>query len=317
TVPKGLVNDRWFIDIPDSNTSSDQSTAPLPRTRDSTTIRAYRGDFKTPEYRSYPDIPARKWETCRGVGFSFGYNRAEDGDIDGSKGIVSTTPQLVTELVDVVAKGGNLLLGVGPKADGTIPDVQMLRLKGLHRWLTINAPGVYGTRPYRPSPEARTGAQAGGDRTVRVVQKSTGDKRWLFVTIMEEPGTAELTVHGVVWPLPARESHSMGTISAEILLRPDDVPANDSADSNAAYTPGTSVRYASISHSFEKAPTGGGFALTLRLTEEQVDGVKFGIPEEEAVGKMEQKAIAWTIRVGPFEVADDVGNRVMVQGSRI
>ena len=78
-------------------------------------------DFLTPEY-STEGAPGRKWESTRGIGTSFGFNR-EEGDDDYLSG---RRPR--TMLVDVVTHGGNLLLNVGPTGDGTIPFVQARRL---------------------------------------------------------------------------------------------------------------------------------------------------------------------------------------------
>jgi alpha-L-fucosidase len=52
-------------------------------------------------------------------------------------------------LVDIVSKNGNLLLDVGPEADGTIPSVQMDRLETLGAWLAQNGEGIYGSRPWK------------------------------------------------------------------------------------------------------------------------------------------------------------------------
>ncbi len=82
------------------------------------------------------------WEECRGMGFSFGYNRAEDAwDYN--------TPQtLVLLLVDVVSRGGNLLLDIGPDADGKIPPIMQDRLLSIGEWLNVNGEAIYGTRKY-------------------------------------------------------------------------------------------------------------------------------------------------------------------------
>jgi alpha-L-fucosidase len=100
------------------------------------------GDFVTPEYATLDALTERKWEACRGIGHSFGYNRAEgeDDHIDPA--------DLVRTFVDIVSKNGNLLLNVGPRADGTIPDPQKRRLEALGDWLDINGEAVFGTRPW-------------------------------------------------------------------------------------------------------------------------------------------------------------------------
>src|SRR5437762_292571 len=75
-------------------------------------------DFQSPEYETLDKISPTKWEECRGLGRSFGYNRAE-----GEAETIAPV-DLIHLLVDIVSKNGNLLLDVGPEADGTIPDVR-------------------------------------------------------------------------------------------------------------------------------------------------------------------------------------------------
>jgi alpha-L-fucosidase len=55
---------------------------------------------------------------------------------------------LIYHFVDIVSKNGNLLLDVGPEADGTIPPVQMSRLVALGAWLKQNGEAIYGTHPW-------------------------------------------------------------------------------------------------------------------------------------------------------------------------
>src|SRR6266404_7606711 len=57
--------------------------------------------------------------------------------------------ELIYLLVDIVSKNGNLLLDVGPEADGTIPPVQMSRLEALGSWLRQNGEAIYGTHPWK------------------------------------------------------------------------------------------------------------------------------------------------------------------------
>ena len=81
----------------------------------------------------------RGWEECRGIGRSFGYNQNE-GPED-----YNTSEDLIRLLVDIVSRGGNLLLNVGPKADGTIPDIMADRLREIGTWLEKNGEAIYET----------------------------------------------------------------------------------------------------------------------------------------------------------------------------
>ena len=65
------------------------------------------------------------------------------------------------DLVDIVAKNGCLLLNVGPRADGTIPQGAQDVLLAIGRWLQVNGEAIYGTRPWKISGEGPTGTAEG------------------------------------------------------------------------------------------------------------------------------------------------------------
>ena len=103
------------------------------------------GGYWTTEYTAGMSGIDHPWEENRGMGVSYGYNRAEDLNI------YHTGRELVFILVDTVSRGGNLLLDIGPKADGTIPVIMQERLTEMGDWLKINGEAIYGTKPWRNS----------------------------------------------------------------------------------------------------------------------------------------------------------------------
>lgn len=139
-------------------------------------------DFTSPEYQKLNKISEKKWEECRGLGRSFGYNRQE-----GEKETIAPA-DLIALLVDIVSKNGNLLLDVGPEADGTIPPVQMKRLKALGAWLQQNGEAIYDTTPWARA----EGKSAEGDE-LRFTRK--GDD--LYVTVLGKPKGRTLTLEDV------------------------------------------------------------------------------------------------------------------------
>ena len=118
-------------------------------------------DFTTPEYAVLADAIPSKWEACRGVGNSFGWNRAE------TAADLLSVEQLVHLFVDIVAKNGNLLLNVGPTGDGSIPWSQAERLLGLGGWLDVSGEAIFGTRPW-----LRASASTSDGQEVRFTRKA-------------------------------------------------------------------------------------------------------------------------------------------------
>jgi alpha-L-fucosidase len=106
-------------------------------------IRHKHGGFYTTEYGSGMDDDSHPWEENRGMGFSYGYNRAENYQD------YRTARELILMLIDVVSRGGNLCLDIGPCADGTIPVIMQERLLQIGAWLNTNGEAIYGTRMWK------------------------------------------------------------------------------------------------------------------------------------------------------------------------
>jgi alpha-L-fucosidase len=116
-----VVNDRWGKNTREKN---------------------FGATYTTSEYGAgmNPDII---WEESQGIGHSYGYNRNEQ--LDDYK----TSRQLILLLVDVVARGGNLLLDIGPTADGRIPVIMQQRLIDIGNWLQVAGEAIYGTEAWK------------------------------------------------------------------------------------------------------------------------------------------------------------------------
>ena len=121
-----VINDRWGKDT-----------------------RSRHGGYYTLEYGKVEKgrelAAGRKWEECQGIGSSFGYNRNED------LADYKSADQLIRLLVETVARGGNLLLDIGPTADGRIPVIMQERLAEMGEWLKVNGEAIYGSHPWRQS----------------------------------------------------------------------------------------------------------------------------------------------------------------------
>jgi alpha-L-fucosidase len=131
--------------------------------------------MRTPEYVVFPDVQRTPWECVRGMDESFGFNafsRPED---------FIAHDDLLWLLTDIVAKGGNLLLNVGPRGvDAQIPDEQAARLEWLGQWVAANREALSGTRPW-----VRPGTTIANGHPIRYT--AAGDSVFAFV---RDPGTA-------------------------------------------------------------------------------------------------------------------------------
>jgi alpha-L-fucosidase len=192
-VPDGVVNDRWLhpgwlgralrrrpvralFNLALKEIVRRPGYVPKP-------VSSRHRDFRTPEYTTFPEIQREKWETTRGLGHSFCYNRNErDEDLISER-------DLVHLLVDVVSKNGNLLLDVGPRGeDGGVPEIQASRLRSLGRWLQRNGEAVHGTRPW----ERAEGRTRGG-----IPIRFTALGTTLYAVLLDTPPGVRIVMEGV------------------------------------------------------------------------------------------------------------------------
>jgi len=95
------------------------------------------GDFSTPEQRIEAAAEGRAWETCMTMNDSWGYQKADDD--------WKSTKRVIRNLVTCCQGGGNFLLNIGPKADGSIPEESVRTLTEVGQWMDKHGEAIYGT----------------------------------------------------------------------------------------------------------------------------------------------------------------------------
>jgi alpha-L-fucosidase len=140
----------------------------------------YRGDTETPEQH----IPAtgfegRDWEVCMTMNDTWGFKSYDRN--------WKSVEDLVRKLCDIVSKGGNFLLNVGPTAEGVIPVASVERLEAVGRWMDVNGEAIYGTTasPFHRLPWGRC--------TKRLREGGAT----LYLHVFDWPADGELLVPGL------------------------------------------------------------------------------------------------------------------------
>jgi len=100
------------------------------------------GDFSTPEQRIEAAKPGRAWEACMTMNDSWGYQHADDN--------WKSPRQVLRNLISCSRDGGNYLLNIGPRGDGSIPEDSVRILSAVGNWMDKNGSAIYGTDNCEP-----------------------------------------------------------------------------------------------------------------------------------------------------------------------
>lgn len=139
------------------------------------------GDTKTPEQKipNLSELDGQDWETCMTMNGTWGYRTSDNK--------WKSTETLIRNLCDIASKGGNYLLNVGPKPDGTFPEQSIRSLKEIGEWMKINGEAIYGTKasPLPPLPWGRC------------TQKETAKESLIYLSVFNWPADGKLQVPGI------------------------------------------------------------------------------------------------------------------------
>ena len=126
---------------------------------------------------------------------------------------------IIDDFVDIVSKNGVLLLNIGPKADGTIPEHEQRQLREIGKWLKTNGEGIYGSRPWKTYGEGPTENAAGAHQEHKLGNYTRDDIRFttrdgmLYAWIMDWPGKSVM-----IKSLAKGNTHESRKIAAVSLL---------------------------------------------------------------------------------------------------
>jgi alpha-L-fucosidase len=138
------------------------------------------GDFATPEQEiPATGMPGVDWESCMTMNAHWGWNRADPN--------WKSATELLHNLIDIASKGGNYLLNVGPRADGSFPPQAVERLARIGAWMRTNGEAIHGTTA------SVFDALPFGRCTVRA---EDGNSR-LYLHVFDWPASGELVLPGL------------------------------------------------------------------------------------------------------------------------
>lgn len=148
-------------------------------------------NYRTPE-QEVPEKPLPfVWETCMTMGDQWSFKPNDR---------YKSAHKLVSLLVDVVGKGGNFLLNVGPQPNGELPGMALQRMKEIGAWLKLNGEAIYGTRPIAPYKEGQV-----------VFTQKAGRIYAIYLTRSDAETLPSKVVFSAIKPKPGSKVKLLGT----------------------------------------------------------------------------------------------------------
>ena len=139
------------------------------------------GDTKTPEQKipTQSELDGKDWETCMTMNGSWGFKSWDHN--------WKSTETLIRNLVDIASKGGNYLLNIGPKDDGSLPQESIDRLQQIGAWMKVNSEAIHATKASPVAPLTWG----------RVTRKENGKNTTLYITVFDWPKDGQLNIPGL------------------------------------------------------------------------------------------------------------------------
>ncbi len=159
------------------------------------------------------DIRPQYWQTDTSVSNkSWGYIKDD----------TFKSPQsIVDQLVAIVSKNGNLLLNIGPRSDGTIPDEVQKVLLDVGAWLKVNGEAIYGSRPWKIYGEGPTKPTPGSFHDTDVTHYTAADFRFttkgdvLYAIGLRWPDNGEVVIHSLARTVGSKQTQSVSLLGSE------------------------------------------------------------------------------------------------------